>query len=121
MEEVYLHLVESGVLLDEHGRVHSDLQLEVLLPESIRLVLGQRLDRLATATCAVLVAAAVSGRMFTSRSSARLPARARTGWSRPSMKRSAPGLSPRQGTWGTDVQPRAHPPDAAIRRLCCQA
>ena len=48
MEEVYLHLVESGVLLDAHGRVRADLQVdEVSVPESIRLVLGQRLGRLA--------------------------------------------------------------------------
>jgi class 3 adenylate cyclase/tetratricopeptide (TPR) repeat protein len=67
VEEVYLHLVESGVLLDERGRVRSDLQLdEVWAPESLRLVLGQRLDRLAMATREVLVAAAVSGRMFSS-------------------------------------------------------
>jgi class 3 adenylate cyclase/tetratricopeptide (TPR) repeat protein len=67
VEEVYLHLVESGVLLDEHGRVRPDLQLdEVWAPESIRLVLGQRLDRLAMSTREVLVAAAVSGRMFSS-------------------------------------------------------
>ncbi len=44
-----------------------DLQLdEVSVPESIRLVLGQRLDRLAESTREVLVAAAVSGRVFTS-------------------------------------------------------
>ena len=67
VEEVYLHLVESGVLLDEHGRVRPDLQLDdVWAPESIRLVLGQRLDRLAMSTREVLVAAAVSGRMFSS-------------------------------------------------------
>ena len=67
VEEVYLHLVESGVLLDEHGRVRPDLRLdEVSVPESIRLVLGQRLDRLASSTYEVLVAAAVSGRVFTS-------------------------------------------------------
>ena len=48
VEEVYLHLVESGVLLDEHGRLRSDLRLdEVSVPESIRLVVGERLDRLA--------------------------------------------------------------------------
>ena len=28
VEEVYLHLVESGVLLDEHGRVRPDLRLD---------------------------------------------------------------------------------------------
>ena len=67
VEEVYLHLVESGVLLDEHGRVRTDLRLdEVSVPESIRLVLGQRLDRLTASTRNVLVAAAVSGRMFDS-------------------------------------------------------
>jgi class 3 adenylate cyclase/tetratricopeptide (TPR) repeat protein len=67
VEEVYLHLAESGVLLDEHGRVRPDLQLDdVWAPESIRLVLGQRLDRLASSTREVLVAAAVSGRMFSS-------------------------------------------------------
>ncbi len=67
VEEVYLHLVESGVLLDEHGRMRADLQLdEVSVPESIRLVLGQRLGRLATSTREVLIAAAVSGRVFAS-------------------------------------------------------
>jgi class 3 adenylate cyclase/tetratricopeptide (TPR) repeat protein len=65
VEEVYLHLVESGVLLDEHGRMRADLRLdEVAVPESIRVVLGQRLGRLAPSTREVLVAAAVSGRMF---------------------------------------------------------
>ena len=44
-----------------------DLRIdEVSVPESIRLVVGQRLDRLAPATREVLVAAAVSGRVFTS-------------------------------------------------------
>jgi predicted ATPase/class 3 adenylate cyclase len=67
IEELYLHLVESGVLLDEHGGVRADLQLdEVPVPESIRLVVGQRLDRLAESTREVLVAAAVSGRVFAS-------------------------------------------------------
>jgi predicted ATPase/class 3 adenylate cyclase len=67
VEEVYLHLVESGVLLDEHGGVRADLRLdEVSVPESIRLVVGQRLDRLAESTREVLVAAAVSGRVFAS-------------------------------------------------------
>jgi tetratricopeptide (TPR) repeat protein len=65
VEEVYLNLVESGVLLDQHGRMRSDLRLEeVLVPDSIRLVLGQRLDRLAAPTQEVLAAAAVSGRVF---------------------------------------------------------
>jgi class 3 adenylate cyclase/tetratricopeptide (TPR) repeat protein len=67
VEEVYLHLVESGVLLDEQGRVRSDVRVdEVSVPESIRLVLGQRLDRLRPSTREVLVGAAVSGRVFAS-------------------------------------------------------
>ena len=67
VEEVYLHLVESGVLLDQHGRVRADLRLDELsVPESIRLVLGQRLARLASSTREVLVAAAVWGRVFAS-------------------------------------------------------
>jgi class 3 adenylate cyclase/tetratricopeptide (TPR) repeat protein len=67
VEEVYLHLVESGVLLDEQGRLRSDVRVdEVSVPESIRLVLGQRLDRLRPPTREVLVAAAVSGRVFAS-------------------------------------------------------
>ena len=91
VEEVYLHLAESGVLLDEHGRVRPDLQLDdVWAPESIRLVLGQRLDRLASSTREVLVAAAVSGRMFAPSWSARWPRPARTSWSMPSTKRSEP-------------------------------
>jgi class 3 adenylate cyclase/tetratricopeptide (TPR) repeat protein len=67
VEEVYLHLLESGVMLDDHGRVRSDVRVdEVSVPESIRLVLGQRLDRLHPSTYEVLIGAAVSGRVFTS-------------------------------------------------------
>ena len=41
IEEVYLHLAESGVLFDEHGRVHQDLSVaENSVPEGVRLVLG---------------------------------------------------------------------------------
>jgi class 3 adenylate cyclase/tetratricopeptide (TPR) repeat protein len=67
VEEVYLHLLESGVMLDDHGRVRSDVRVdEVSVPESIRLVLGQRLDRLHPSTYEVLIGAAVSGRVFAS-------------------------------------------------------
>jgi class 3 adenylate cyclase/tetratricopeptide (TPR) repeat protein len=67
VEEVYMHLVESGVLLDEHGGVRADPQLdEVSVPDSIRLLLRQRLDHLNGSTRDVLAAAAVSGRVFTS-------------------------------------------------------
>jgi class 3 adenylate cyclase/tetratricopeptide (TPR) repeat protein len=65
IEEVYLHLAESGVLFDEHGRVHQDLSLaENSVPEGVRLVLGERLARLSPATRDALTAAAVLGRVF---------------------------------------------------------
>jgi tetratricopeptide (TPR) repeat protein len=67
VQEVCLHLVESGVLLDDRGRLRSDLRVDdISVPESIRLVLGQRLDRLAASTRKVLIAAAISGSAFTS-------------------------------------------------------
>jgi class 3 adenylate cyclase/tetratricopeptide (TPR) repeat protein len=67
VEEVYMHLVESGALLDEHGGVRADPQLdEVSVPDRIRLLLRQRLDHLNASTREVLAAAAVSGRVFTS-------------------------------------------------------
>jgi class 3 adenylate cyclase/tetratricopeptide (TPR) repeat protein len=65
IEEVYLHLAESGVLLDEQGRVRPDLRMaEDSVPDTVRLVLGRRLERLSGTTCAALTAAAVLGRVF---------------------------------------------------------
>ncbi|MDQ3932084.1 MAG: hypothetical protein M3252_04500, partial [Actinomycetota bacterium] len=65
VEEVFLHLAESGVLLDEQGRVRSDLQIdETDVPESVRLVLEGRLERLSPTAREGLVAAAVVGRSF---------------------------------------------------------
>ncbi|HWI00699.1 MAG TPA: hypothetical protein VNT27_10240, partial [Propionibacteriaceae bacterium] len=65
VEELYLHLAESGVLLDEAGRVRADLKVdEASVPESIRLVVGERLSRLSRSTREALVAAAVAGRVF---------------------------------------------------------
>jgi class 3 adenylate cyclase/tetratricopeptide (TPR) repeat protein len=65
VEEIYLHLVESGVLFDDDGVLRQGLRIDELsVPESIRLVVGERLDRLTPATREVLVAAAVSGRVF---------------------------------------------------------
>jgi tetratricopeptide (TPR) repeat protein len=65
VEELYLHLAESGVLLDERGRVRADLKVaEASVPESIRLVVGERLSRLSRRTREALVAAAVAGRVF---------------------------------------------------------
>jgi class 3 adenylate cyclase/tetratricopeptide (TPR) repeat protein len=65
VEEVYLHLAESGVLFDEHGRVRQDLSpAEHSVPEGVRRVLGRRLERLSPTTRDALTAAAVLGRMF---------------------------------------------------------
>jgi class 3 adenylate cyclase/tetratricopeptide (TPR) repeat protein len=65
VEEVYVHLAESGVLLDEQGRFRTDLHMEELdLPDSVRLVIGGRLARLSNAARTALAAAAPSGRLF---------------------------------------------------------
>ena len=65
IEEVYLHLAESGVLFDEHGRVRSDLHVaEDSVPETVKLVVGQRLERMSDSTRHALTVAAVVGRVF---------------------------------------------------------
>ena len=65
VEELYLHLAESGVLLDDGGRVRADLKVdEASVPDSIRLVVGERLSRLSGPTREALAAAAVAGRVF---------------------------------------------------------
>ena len=111
------------MLLDEHGRVRPDLRLdEVSVPESIRLVLGQRLGRLAASTREVLVAAAVTGRVFASELVGEVAER----WPGPAgrcLRRSGASQAHhvRQNRWRAHVQPRADPPDAAVRRLCDRA
>lgn len=65
IEEVYLHLAESGTLFDEQGRVREHLEVaDDAVPETVRRVLGQRLKRLSAATHEVLITAAVIGRVF---------------------------------------------------------
>jgi class 3 adenylate cyclase/tetratricopeptide (TPR) repeat protein len=65
IEEVFLHLREAGKLLDEQGRFRPDVRVEAWeVPETIRLVIEQRLARLSDQTREVLVAAATSGRSF---------------------------------------------------------
>ena len=45
VEELYLHLAESGVLSDGRGRIRPNLKVdEASVPESIRLVVGERLS-----------------------------------------------------------------------------
>jgi predicted ATPase/class 3 adenylate cyclase len=66
VEEVFKHLLEEGRLMDGFGRFRSDLAVgEVDVPESVRLVIGRRVERLGDQALQVLTAAAVIGRGFT--------------------------------------------------------
>ncbi len=65
VEEVFQHLAEEGKLFDSSGRWKTDLKMsESDVPESIRLVIGRRLERLHPATREVLATASVIGRAF---------------------------------------------------------
>ena len=65
-EEVFKHLAEEGRLYDEDGRFRSEVVIgELDVPESLRLVLGRRLERLGDDGRRALAAAAVVGRAFT--------------------------------------------------------
>ncbi len=65
VEEVFLHLRESGRLLDRSGHLNAGASLdEIDVPESVRLVIGERLERLSAGARAALTAAAVVGRVF---------------------------------------------------------
>ena len=48
VEEVYQHLSEEGRLFDDRGRLErDDLRADTMnVPESVRLVIGRRLERL---------------------------------------------------------------------------
>jgi serine/threonine protein kinase/tetratricopeptide (TPR) repeat protein len=68
VEEVFRHLAEEGRLFDESGKWLSDVSIGKLqVPESIRLVLGRRLERLGDDARRVLTTAAVIGRSFSLR------------------------------------------------------
>jgi class 3 adenylate cyclase/tetratricopeptide (TPR) repeat protein len=65
VEEIFKHLVESGQLFDAAGGWRDDLEVaELDVPESVRLVLGRRLERLSEESRRALSAAAVIGRSF---------------------------------------------------------
>ena len=65
VEEVFRHLTETGRLLDDRGHFRADLRIEEFdVPENVRLVIGQRLDRLSDPTRRMLTLAAVVGRRF---------------------------------------------------------
>jgi len=68
VEEVFRHLSEEGKLFDENGQWLHNLRVDQLqVPESVRLVLGRRLDRLGEDARRVLTTAAVIGRSFSLR------------------------------------------------------
>ena len=74
VEEVFLHLVESGVLVDQDGRFRRDLRIDELdVPDSIRLVIGERLGRLSRTTRRVLTAGALLAASLRRRSSSTCP------------------------------------------------
>jgi hypothetical protein len=93
VEGVYLHLAESGVLLDEHGRIRTEPAVgRGVGAQSIRLVLGQRLDRLTASTRNVLIAATVSGRTFDSDVVSAVAGVDQDGLSMPLMKPNEPAF-----------------------------
>jgi tetratricopeptide (TPR) repeat protein len=66
VEELFQHLAEQGKLLGPDGSFRRDLQLkDIDAPQSVRLVIGRRLARLAQPTQQILFSAAVVGRSFT--------------------------------------------------------
>ncbi len=65
VEEVFRHLVEEGRIFDASGDWREEVTIgELEVPESVKLVLGHRLDRLGEATRKVLVAGAAIGYVF---------------------------------------------------------
>ena len=65
-EEVFKHLAEEGRLYGEDGLFRHEVVIaELDVPESLRLVLGRRLERLGDHGRRALAAAAVVGRAFT--------------------------------------------------------
>jgi class 3 adenylate cyclase/tetratricopeptide (TPR) repeat protein len=65
VEEVFRHLTEEGKLFDPSGEWQSALRVsEIDVPETVRLVIGRRLERLGEETRRTLVTAAIIGRVF---------------------------------------------------------
>jgi class 3 adenylate cyclase/tetratricopeptide (TPR) repeat protein len=65
VEEVFRHFVEERKVFDESGEFLSDIAIDELdVPESVRLVVGRRLERLGLEAHKALAAGAVVGRGF---------------------------------------------------------
>jgi hypothetical protein len=65
VEEVYRHLIEKGKVFDEAGQFRTDIEIaENDVPESVRLIIGRRLERLDQNEKRALTTAAVIGRSF---------------------------------------------------------
>jgi predicted ATPase len=65
VEEVYRHLIEEGKVFDAAGQFRTDVEIdEIDVPESVRLIIGRRLERLDENEKRALAAAAVIGRSF---------------------------------------------------------
>jgi hypothetical protein len=65
VEEVYRHLIEQGKVFDESGQFRTYIEIaEHEVPESVRLIVGRRLERLDEKERRALAAAAVIGRSF---------------------------------------------------------
>lgn len=91
VEEVFRHLAESGRLLDGDGHFRDDVDPgELDVPSSVRLVTGQRLDRLRPATQEMLGVAAVAGRHVGFELLGPSPAWRATASSTPSTRPSGP-------------------------------
>jgi class 3 adenylate cyclase len=66
VEEVYRHLAEERRLTDAAGKWLPEVEMgEVEVPETIRLVLGRRIDRIGETAQRILTTAACIGRTFT--------------------------------------------------------
>lgn len=65
VEEVFQHLNEEGRMFNEEGSWQSDVSIEDFeVPESVRLVIGRRLERLTEPTRRVLTTASLIGPAF---------------------------------------------------------
>lgn len=68
VEEVFRYLAEQGKLFDERGAWRTGLRPDQLrVPESVRLVIGRRLERLGGEARRILTTAAIVGRSFSLR------------------------------------------------------